>query len=730
MSTSPVDQAREEALLLHRLGRLREAQECYERLLARAPRDAETLHLLGLVHHQQGRDEQALTFLRQALALVPGMHLYLRNLAKVLQHAGRLEEAVAAYREALLMNPNNQDLLYELGTAFQARDLLDDARACYEKTLSLRPDHAEAANNLSVILRRQSRLDQARAVLEAAVQARPDYMHAWGNLGLTCRDQGHLEQARACFGRAIQLAPANAENYLHLAEVSLLLGLGPEALASYRRALQLHPDYVEALIGLGNLLRDLHQLDEALDCHRRALTLRPDLAEAQGNVAVVRLSQGLLDEALDGFEKALSLKPDSAHIHGNLLYTMLLHPRFDAAALLTAHRDWDRRHAAPLAQLPPPTGRNRDPQRRLRVGYVSPDLRNHAVGRFLLPLLTAHDPQQVEVFCYSDARDQDATTRALQTHTHWWRESRTWSDQRLADEVRADEIDILVDLTMHLRGSRLLAFARRPAPVQVTYLAYCGTTGMTAIDYRITDPFLDPPEEKGASYSERSVWIPSYWCYGIPEEAPPVNELPALSSGHITFACLNNFSKVSPESLETWARILTRVPHARLLLHAHPGSCRQRVGDALARHGVDPARCTFTANVSLADYFRHYHQADIALDCFPYAGGTTSCDALWMGVPLVTLVGRTAVGRGGVSILENVGLPQFVARSPDDYIRLAVELAGDYPRLRDLRTELRPRMRASRLMDAPHFARATEAAYRTMWREWCANAAPVSSGAP
>jgi len=222
-----------------------------------------------------------------------------------------------------------------------------------------------------------------------------------------------------------------------------------------------------------------------------------------------------------------------------------------------------------------------------------------------------------------------------------------WND--VAALVRQDQIDILVDLTMHMGGSRLLMFARKPAPVQVTYLAYCGTTGMAAMDYRITDPFLDPPEENGAAYSERSVWIPSYWCYGIPEEAPPVNDLPALSGGHITFTCLNNFSKVSPESLEIWARVLTRVPNARLLLHAHPGSCRQRVGDALARHGVDPARCTFTANVSVADYFRLYHQADIALDCFPYAGGTTTCDALWMGVPLVTLARRTAVGRGGLS---------------------------------------------------------------------------------
>ncbi|MGD0390242.1 MAG: hypothetical protein ABSC42_14950, partial [Tepidisphaeraceae bacterium] len=272
----------------------------------------------------------------------------------------------------------------------------------------------------------------------------------------------------------------------------------------------------------------------------------------------------------------------------------------------------------------------------------------------------------------------------------------------------------------HMARNRMLLFARKPAPVQVTYLAYCSTTGLETMDYRLTDPHLDPPGTNDAYYSEKTVRLPeSYWCYPMHGQSPQVGPLPAPSGGEVTFGCLNNFCKVSPAALELWIQLLRATPKSHLIVHAKEGSHRQRVRDLLERQGIDPRRLKFAGLVSLSEYFKLYEQIDVGLDPFPCNGGTTTCDALWMGVPVVTLAGRTAVGRGGVSILANVGLPELIAQTPQQYVQIATDLAGDLPRLAELRRTLRARMQASPLMDAPRFARNIEAAYREMWTTWC-----------
>jgi predicted O-linked N-acetylglucosamine transferase (SPINDLY family) len=290
----------------------------------------------------------------------------------------------------------------------------------------------------------------------------------------------------------------------------------------------------------------------------------------------------------------------------------------------------------------------------------------------------------------------------------------------VAELIRQDQIDILVDLALHTAGNRLLVFARKPAPVQVTYLAYAGTSGLSAMDYRLTDPFLDPPGSNDAHYSEKSFRLPkTYWCYAPTCPEIPVGPLPALLCGEVTFGSLNNFSKITAPVLALWNQVLQAVPGSRLLLYAQEGSHRQRTLERLAQNGIDPQRVRFVGRRPIADYYRGYHEIDIALDPFPFAGGTTSCDTLWMGVPLVSLCGHTAVARAGSSLLSNLGLPELIARTPEDYVRIAAELAGDLPRLAELRSTLRARMEASPLMDAPAFARDIEAAYRQMWRTWC-----------
>jgi predicted O-linked N-acetylglucosamine transferase (SPINDLY family) len=363
---------------------------------------------------------------------------------------------------------------------------------------------------------------------------------------------------------------------------------------------------------------------------------------------------------------------------------------------------------------------DRSPDRRLRIGYVSPDFSRHPVGRFLLPLLESHDHARFEIFCYASVRAPDAVTDACRAAADTWRDVVGQSDEQVAAIVCRDRIDILVDLTMHMAGNRLLLFARKPAPVQVSYLAYCGATGLTTIDYRLTDPYLDPPGGEQRSGGEQPIRLPeTYWCYRSTVLAPPVGPLPALRSGHVTFGCLNNFAKVSGPTLVAWSRLLQTLPESRLLLHARPGSHCDRVRDLVARQGVRPERLGFVDRLAAAEYFRVYGQIDVALDPFPFGGGTTTCDALWMGVPVVSLAGATAVGRSGLSILSNLGRAEWVARDGEQYLRIAVDLAQDLPSLEELRGTLRAQMQASPLMDVPRFARNVEAAYRMMWQRWC-----------
>jgi predicted O-linked N-acetylglucosamine transferase (SPINDLY family) len=528
-------------------------------------------------------------------------------------------------------------------------------------------------------------LDEAVACYRRALELKPDYAEAHSNLGVALNDQRKLEAAVAC----------------------------------YRRALELKPDYAEAHGNLGNALNDQGKLDEAVACYRRALELKPDYAGARCNLGNALKDQGKLDEAVACYRRVLELKPDYAGVHSNLLYIRLFCPGYDAQAIFEEHRRWSRQHAEPLARFIQPHCNDRSLHRRLRIGYVSPDFRNHAASFFLVALLSAHDHQNFEIFCYADVACPDRITARLRSYADVWQNITGLTDEQVAQLVRQDKIDILVDLSMHTAGNRLLVFARKPAPVQVCWLNP-GTTGLSTIDYRLTDPYIDPPGLHDHDYSEESVRLPdTFWCYDPLASEPAVNALPALENGYITFGCLNNFCKVNVSVLKLWAQVLKAVDGSRLMLLAAEGSHRQHTLDLLEQEGVKPDRVTFVARRPRQQYLELYHRIDIGLDTFPYNGHTTSFDAFWLGVPVITIVGQTAVARGGLSLLRNLGLPELIAEKPEQFVSIAVELTNDLPRLRDLRATLRDRMHASPLMDAPRFARNIEAAYREMWRRWC-----------
>jgi predicted O-linked N-acetylglucosamine transferase (SPINDLY family) len=562
------------------------------------------------------------------------------------------------------------------------------------------------------------RLQEAENVLRQILSHQPNHADSLHLVGLLAHRFGRTPKAASFIRRAIEINPNSSDYYNNLALIVAAQGEIDEAIGIARKAVELRHDFAQAHNNLGTLLSEKGQWDEAIESFRRALALRADYAEAQANLGNALKSIGQLDEALAAYRYAARLRSDP-RIASNLLYLLHFLPDYDAHQIAQAHAEWNRTFASSFSAVARVHDNDRSPDRPLRIGYVSPDFRQHAVGRFLAPVLAHHDHEQFEIHCFSDVAWPDAMTQRLQGYADGWHDTPGLSDEQLAELVREHRIDILVDLTMHMEGSRLLAFARKPALVQVTYLAYCSTTGLTSMDYRLTDAYLDPPGTDEGVYSEKSFRLKSYWCYEAPAEAPPAGTSPFKKNGVITFGCLNNFSKVTQPALDAWRRLLNNVPDSRLILHCGEGSHRRRIIANFEAAGIPSDRIQFVQRLPVDAYFGQWNQIDIALDPFPYGGGTTTCDALWMGVPLVSLAGQTAVSRGGSSILSTIGLGELVSGDIDQYVEIASVLAMDPERLAEMRSGLRQRMQSSPLMDAPAFTRDVEHAFRTMWHTWC-----------
>jgi predicted O-linked N-acetylglucosamine transferase (SPINDLY family) len=726
MPDHAVHQTFQAAIAQYQAGSPLAAEKLCRRVLSFEPNSVDALNLLGGCLYQTGNLNEAIEIYQRIAALKPDLPEAHNNLGGCLQRNGRIVDAIAAYKTAIGLKPDFSEAksnlavaYFEWGKTLLAGQQTAEALEAFQQAVSIKPDFIEALHKIGACQQSLENFDGAVAAFQAILQLKPDMPGAFNNLGIALRGKGQLDEAVAAFRQAIRLKSDLAEAHDNLGNALKEIGQLDEAIASYQRAIRLKPDLAEAHYNLGNALGAKGQVDEAIVSHRQAISLKPDYAEAYNNLGNALKDKGQLEDAIAAYRQAIWLKPDRAGPHSNLIYTLHYRPGYDGGMIHEELRRWNREHSEPLKKLIQPHTNDRDADRRLRIGYVSPDFREHPVGQYLLPLLRHHDHGQMEIFCYSNVRRPDTRTDQLRHYADAWRSIVGLSYFQAAALIRQDGIDILVDLALHTAGNRLVIFAHKPAPVQVSYLAYAGSSGLTAMDYRLSDPYLDPADGDESVYSEQTLRLPqTYWCYrpvvDVPLQAPLAPE-----KGFITFGCLNNFCKVNEPLLSLWTRVLGAVPHSRLLLHAYEGSHRQRVLDHLRREGVDPQRASFVGRAPLAAYLERYHSIDIALDTFPFGGGTTTSDALWMGVPVVSLAGNTAVSRAGSSILSNVGLPELVANTPEEYVRLAVCLANDRPRLKDLHATLRQRMQASPLMDAPRFARNVEAAYRQMWRSWC-----------
>ncbi len=507
-----------------------------------------------------------------------------------------------------------------------------------------------------------------------------------------------------------------AEAYNNLSNVLSGQGNWKEAVACCRRAIELKPELPEAHNGLGIAFLLQGNLDEAAGCFRRAVELKPDYAEAHNNLGAAWKARGDLDQAAACYRRALDVKPDFAEAHSNLLFALQYRADITLPQLAAAHSEFDRAHAAPLRAAWRPHANVRDPERRLRVGFVSPDFGRHPVGFFLIGLLEHLDRGRYETVCYCDRKIKDDLTARFQAAAALWRDAIGMSDEQLAEQIRADRIDVLFDLAGHTADNRLLAFARKPAPIQIGWIGYSATTGLSAMDYILADRFVIPPESE-THYCERVLRMPDdYLCLESPGEAPPVSALPATANGFATFAAFHNPPKITPQVVEVWARLLERVPDARLLLKYRgmdDPSSASRLAGAMAGRGIDPARLEFRGFSAHRERFADYHRVDVALDTFPYNGCTTTCESLWMGVPVVTLPGETFGSRCSLSHLSSVGLAEMVARDVDQYVEIAAALAGDLPRLAALRAGLRggwPFRRCAMASGLPRTSRKSSAA--------------------
>ena len=619
----------------------------------------------------------------------------------------------------------------------------------------------QEAREIALAHYRAGRLQEAERICLEILRVSPDSPDVLHRLGLIAYRQGQYERATAHIAQAVRLDGQRADYYNNLGELLRIQERASEAIACYRRAIELKPDCAEAYNNLGTVLAYQGSHGAAVGCFREAVRLNPGYAAAHNNLGVALGAAGSPDEAIACYRRALELMPGYAEAYDNILCALQYRAGVTLAELRDAHDEYERRYAAPLRAEWHPHQNSRDPDRPLRLGFVSPDLWRHPVAFFLIRALENLDRHTCRVTCYSDRVVPNDLTARFQAASAAWRDSFAMSDPQLAEQIRADRIDILFDLTGHTRKNRLLVFARKPAPIQITWIGYEGTTGLKAMDYILADRYEIPPEAE-PYYTERVLRMPEgYLCYDPPSHAPAVGPLPALTSdyatraantpgepnttscspcgrkvggegaaafsgslgtaGRLTFASFNNPAKITPQVVACWARILYRLPQARLILKYRgmdDRGAQGRLRGLFDAQGVSAGRVEFLGWSPHAETLALYNQVDIALDPFPFTGGATTCDALWMGVPVVTCPGETFASRHGLSHLSNVGLAELIARDVGQYVDLAVGLAEDLPRLAALRAGLRQRMARSPLCDGKRFAGDFMEIVRRVWREW------------
>jgi protein O-GlcNAc transferase len=656
------------------------------------------------------------------LRLAPGHPQALYLLGTLKAEGGDLFAASRYLEQATRQEPGRAAAWVNLGNVRFQQGNVAAAETCHRKALGIDAGLADACFGLGMILKTRCEYAGAQRYFERAIAARPAFGQAYFQLGLAAYHQGELNLALQCYQEALRLDPRMVQVQGPLGVTLQRLGRLEESVAACQRYVREFPQAPAGWNNLGNVQRLLARMDEAAESYRRALAIDPSVAEISNNLGNVLKTLGRLDESVACYRQALQLKPEFVQAHSNLLMCLNYVPDLEEKRVYAEHIRWATRHIPGIAGVEHHANVP-EPQRRLRIGYVSPDFRKHAVTCFFERLLANHNRDQVETILYGQAARGDETTRRLQSLSDGWCCTVGMSDAEVASRIRGDGIDILIDLAGHSARNRLPVLGMRPAPVQMSWLGYPNTTGMTAVDYRLTDAIADPPGAENF-YTEQLIRLTKgLTCYLPPPAAPECGPLPVLTHKGVTFGSLNNLAKLNCAVIALWSRVLKQAPGSRLLLFRDMlrGEVEERIRREFACHGIGDGRIDLRHELPDKDaYLSVYQSIDIGLDPFPWNGHVTTCEALWMGVPVITLLGSTHRGRLAASVLCQAGLDEMVAKGEDDYIRIAVELAGDRKRLSRLRGGMRGQIADSTLCNGAVFAESVESVYREGWRRWCA----------
>lgn len=577
--------------------------------------------------------------------------------------------------------------------------------------------------NLGVILFNNQQYDEAIVNFQKALELNPNLLHAYNYLGNAFQEKKQFDKSITYYQQAIQINPTDPTAYINLGIVFQNTKQHEKAIKYFEAALQLNPNLYQAYDYMGLSLNIEGNIEKTIGSYQSSLLINPNSEMTLVNLGNLIAKQGKLDEAEKFIKRALQINPNNFITNKIYLFSMLYNPKYDEQAIFSEHLRVAKKFAEPLSVFILPHTNERIAFRKLRIGYVSPNFERHPVAHFIEPVLAAHNRDYFEVFCYSNADLCDDVTERIKTITDQWKDIRIVSDEKAAEVIRRDRIDILIDLAGHTGSSRILLFARKPAPVQVTWIGYPPTTGLSTIDYKIVDNYTDPPGTTERFYSEKLIRLPeSFVCYLPDRESPEVGPLPALTTGHITFGSFNNFKKITQQVFELWSKILNSIPGSCLILKneifSDKNTCRYAI-EMFAQRGIIENRIILQSVDLSPKHLGSYNLVDIGLDTFPFNGLTTTCEAMWMGVPVITLAGTGYAARAGVSLLSNVGLTDLIAKTSDEYISTAVNLAKDLKRLHSLREHLRDMMICSPLCNAKKFTANLEMWYHKIWETWC-----------
>ncbi|PXX42461.1 tetratricopeptide repeat protein [Undibacterium pigrum] len=706
-------------MILASQGRYQDAEPCFQQAIACQTDMTTADFFLVNLYQQQGKQQEAETVLKNLLTRQPANTAARDALLNAYLQTSRFAEAENIYRQMLVSHPQEASLHYNLGVVLKAQGQTEAAKNCYQLALQLQPGFSNALGNLGLIFLEQGDLAQAESCNLRALEYDPKFTLAHVNLAQIYTSNAQFSKAEASYRKALELDKDNAIYHSYLGKLFFEQRRYDDAQTCYQKALQLDPNSIPALLELGQLHMTFGRATEARSCFDQAIKLRPDLAHAHNSLGALYDDQGMIPEAVTAYRRALEYQPDFPEAYGNLLFSLNYHPDLSAEEIFAAYQEYERRFAARLYQLWRPHTNSREPGRRLKIGYVSPDMRRHPVQHFLEPLLAQHDKSQFEIYAYAELTSEDNVSTRFRALVDHWVPTRNMSDDAMAEKIRADGIDILMDIAGHTGNNRLRVMARKPAPVSLTWLGYAYSTGLRAVDYFLSDAVFAPPEANHL-FAEQ-IWrvdTPSL-VYRPAEGMGECSPLPALNNGYVTIGTLSRAVRINHKVIRVWASILKRLENSRLVIDSgnfKDEAMRKSMEDKFVALGIEPSRLQIGAHSPPWDIVR---SIDIGLDCFPHNSGTTLFETLYLGVPFVTLASRPSMGRLGSTVLSGLGRPEWIARTEEEYVDKVVALASNLPELSAIRAGLRMQMKNSPLMDEAGFCHKVENAYREMWKIWC-----------